>query len=100
MACVSLDCGLRGIHAHRQHVSPCRWPVRPRHSGVCVRVCLRDHRKKSWKFTGEMFCEGGLAVRGPPPDSGVFSAFQPPVLKRRETHSGNGDNSAVIAGDL
>lgn len=72
----------------------------PRHSDVCVRVCLRDHQKKSWKFTGEMFCEGGLAVRGPPPESGVFSAFQPPVLKRRETHSGNGDNSAVIAGDL
>lgn len=42
VACVSLDCGLRGIHAHRQRVCP----RRPRHSGVCVRVCLRDHQKK------------------------------------------------------
>ena len=39
------DCGLRGIHAHRQRVCPCRHPVRPRHSGVCVRVRLRDHQK-------------------------------------------------------
>ena len=36
----------------------------------------------------------------PRPESGVFSSFQPPLRCRKETHSGNVDNSAVIAGDL
>lgn len=68
------------------------------HSGVCVRVCLRDHQKKELEiYWGD---RGASPCASPPLESGVFSASQPPVLKHRETHSGNGDNSAVIAGDL
>lgn len=36
---------------------------------------------KSWKFTGEMFCEWEGAGVSLCEESGVFSASQPPVLK-------------------
>lgn len=101
VACVSLDCGLHGIHAHRQRVCPRR---RARSSVpqwcLCARVSPWPPKKTAGNLLGRCSCEGGLGVHGPPSESGVFSAFQPPVLKCRETHSGNGDNSAVIAGDL
>lgn len=61
---------------------------------VCACVSVTTKEKK------ELEIYWGDRGASPPMESGVFSAFQPLVLKRRETHSGNGDNSAVIAGDL
>lgn len=64
---------------------------------VCVCVSVTTKKKELEIYWGD---RGASPCASPPMESGVFSAFQPPVLKHRETHSGNGDNSAVIAGDL
>lgn len=62
---------------------------------MCVSVTTKKRELEIyWRDRGASPCAS------PPVESGVFSAFQPPVLKCRETHSGNGDNSGVIAGDL
>lgn len=98
VACVSLDCGLRGIHAHRQRVCPV--PAAPSVRATVVSVCARvsaTARKRAGKLLGRCSVRRGGV---PPPESGVLSAFQPPILKCRETRAGNGDNSAVIAGGL
>lgn len=75
--------------------------VRATVASVCAGVSATTKKKSSWKFTGEMFGEGGGSPFAVHPGSQASSpVFQPPVLKCGETHSGNGDNSAVIAGDL